>query len=240
MLDATRRILELYDNDEFEIFVVTGKNGYGKSTYANRIIAEVYSVRDQNRWGGNGRTANWNIKLFKKHMGYHPLEVKALWDKVRYRDYVFNWDDAGAWLSAYEYRDKYVQSIAKYMQTARTDWACIIFSCIDKDDIILKLREFKSAIIIDITKDRNMPNSSEPARRNRRKATAWHYWKTRLDKKGTENDWEEYFNSHVPGRYIPACNGRPAIKEGFYGWYKPIRDRYARQAKRQIKYKEEN
>jgi len=27
MLAATKRVLELHDNDEFEIFVVTGKNG---------------------------------------------------------------------------------------------------------------------------------------------------------------------------------------------------------------------
>lgn len=238
MLDATRRVLELYDEDEFQIFIITGNNGYGKSTYANRIIAEVYSIRDQHRWGGNGRTGNWNIKLFKKHMGYHPLEVKALWDKVKYRDYVFHWDDAGTWLSAYDHQDAYVRSIAKYMQVARTDWACIIYSCIDKDDIISKLRRFKSAVIIDITKEQNDPNSPYASQRNRRKATAWHYWKGRLTEQGTENDWEEHFDSHVPGTYTPRHDGKPAVKEGFYGWYKPMRDRYARIAKKGIKYKE--
>lgn len=222
VLDATKRVLELYDNDEFEIFVITGKNGYGKSTYANRIIAEVYSLRDQHRWGGNGRTGNWNTKLFKRHLGYHPHEVKALWDKVRKRDYVFHWDDSGVWLSAYDHQDKYVRDIAKYMQTARTDWACIIFSCIDKKDIISKLRTFKSAVIIDILKDGNKPNSPYPSEQNLRKARAWHYWTGRLNEQGTENDWEESFNCHVPDK--------------FYSWYKPIREKYTRIAKRQIKY----
>lgn len=242
MLAATKRVLELHDNDEFEIFVVTGKNGYGKTTYANRIIAEVYSFREQKQWGGNGISGNWSLNLFKHQMGYHPEEVKNLWDKLRRRNYVFHWDDAGVWLSAYDHQDPYVKSIAKYLQTARTDFGCIIFSCIDKNDIISKIRNFKSTIIINITKDKAESNSPEPARRNRRKATAWHYWDDRLNKVGTENDWEEYFDSYVPGNYcadnpkriaIPTNEQKknPNITWGFYGWYKPKRDKYSRLAK---------
>jgi len=243
MLAGSQRILELYDRDEFEVFVITGKNGWGKTTYANRLIAEVYSVRERKRWGGNGISCNWNKKLFQHHMGYHPEEVKNLWDKVRKRDYVFHWDDAGVWLSAYDFQDPYVKSIAKYLQTARTDFGCIIFSCIDKNDIISKIRNFKSTIIIEITKEGTKPNSPYPSQRNIRKATAWHYWDNRLNKVGTENDWEEYFDCHVPGNY---CSDNPkwvknpskvqrkdsSVTWGFYGWYKPKRDKYSRLAKR--------
>jgi len=236
MLAPTKRVLDLYDNDEFEIFIITGKNGYGKTTYANRIIAEVYSLRMQDKWHGDGKTPNWSIPLFRKHMGYHPHEVKKQWDKMRARDYVYHWDDAGVWLSAYDHQDRYIRSISKYLQTARSDWGCIIFSAIDKSDIVSKIRNFKSAVIVDITKEGAETNSPKPSHRNRRTAFGWHYWEDRLNKIGTENDWEEFFDSHVPGKYIPAHNGLPTIREGFYGWYKPLRDKYARQAKRQIKY----
>lgn len=223
MLDATKRVLELYDNDEFELFIIQGKNGYGKTTYANRIIAEVYSHRNQNRWGGNGHTGNWNVNLFKNHLGFHPMKVLNRWTSMKKRDYVYHWDDAGVWLNAYDYQDPFVKEAAKYLQTARTDWACLIFSCIDKDDVIKKLRDFRSAVIIDVTKKGCKTSTGKPSDINRRTANAWHYWKDRLGKLGTENDWEETFDSHVPDK--------------FYEWYKPNRDRYARLNKRLMKQK---
>jgi hypothetical protein len=232
MLDASKRVIELFDNDEFEIFIVNGKNGYGKTTYANRIIAEVYSQRDTEKWGGNGTKANWNIKLFRHHLGFHPAHVVKRWMKMKTRDYVFHWDDAGTWLNALDYQDKFVKSVGKYLQTARTDWACIIFSAIDKMDIVNKIRNFKSCIIIDITKTGSNPKSSIPFDRNRRTATAYHYWHDRHNKEGTENDWEEYFNSWVPGGYEKNRKGTVLQKKGFYGWYKPLRDKYSRMNKK--------
>lgn len=204
--------MELYDNDEFEVFIVVGKNGFGKTTYANKIIAEVYS--------NDGLHKNWNTDLFKDHMGYHPDRVLTKWEKKRKRDYVFHWDDAGVWLNALDHTDPFVKSVGKYLQTARDDWGCIIFSCIDKNDIVSKIRNFKSTIIIDITKHGAEPNSPYPSKRNNRKATAWHYWEDRFNKKGTENDWEESFNCHVP--------------DEFYTWYKPLRSQYTRLAKRNM------
>ncbi|GAG78362.1 unnamed protein product [marine sediment metagenome] len=35
MLDGAKRILELYEDDEFKPFIIEGDHGYGKSTYAN-------------------------------------------------------------------------------------------------------------------------------------------------------------------------------------------------------------
>jgi len=232
MLDATKRVLELYDNDEFEIFVINGKNGYGKTSYANRIIAEVYAHRDTQKWGGNGKTANWNLKLFKSHLGFHPAHVIKQWLKMKHRDYVYHWDDAGSWLNALDYQDRFVKSVGKYLQTARSDWACIIFSAIGKEDIVNKIRSFKSCVVIDITKEGSRPSSPYPSQRHLRTAKAYHYWSDRLGKTGTENDWEEPFDSHVPGIYEKDRNGKVVETEGFYGWYKPLRDRYNRMNKK--------
>lgn len=220
MLDGTKRVLENFDNDEFEIFILQGKNGYGKTTYANRIIAEVYSIRETKKWGGNERNANWNIKLFKNHLGFHPLHVYNKWIKMKKRDYVFHWDDAGTWLHSLDYQDTFVKNVGKYLQTARTDWACIIFSAIDMNDIVNKIRNFKSCVIIDITKEgtRSKESTNFPSRLNLRTATAWHYWHDRHNKQGSENDWQEPFNCHVP--------------DDFYKWYYPLRVKYARMSKR--------
>lgn len=223
MLDAAQRVLDLYDEDEFQIFVIQGDNGYGKTTYANRIISEVYSAREQKRWNGDGVHGNWNIKMFKKHLGFHPVRVINQWYGMKHRDYVFHWDDAGMWLNAMDYHDPFVKSVGKYLQTARDDWACIIFSCIDKNDIINKIRSFRAAVIVDITKDPVSMQSKYDYHRNRRLANAWKYWESRLNKIGTENEWSEHFDSHVPNK--------------FYEWYRPLRSKYTRMAKKIMRQK---
>lgn len=243
MLAATQYALRKFDNNEFVIYVIVGKNGVGKTAYGNRVLAEIYSIRERERYWGDGEHANWNITLFKRHMGYHPEEVKRLWDRMKRREIAFHWDDAGVWLSAYEHYDQYVQSIAKYLQTARTDFGCLMFSCIDKDDIISKIRNFRSTIIIEITKHENQPNSPYDSERFLRKATAWHYWSDRFNKVGTENDWEESFNCKMPGNFSEknpkwirnpnkADMTDPNVTWGFYGWYQKRRIKYARLAKK--------
>lgn len=205
MLDATKRVLELWDDDEFQIFIINGSNGYGKSTLANRIISEVYSK--------DGVHGNWDISLFKEHMGFHPVHVYKKWMSKRKRDKVYHWDDAGVWLNALDYQDPFVKAVGKYLQTARTKWACIIFSAIDRDDVVSKIRNFKSTVIIDVTKEGAKKSSPYPSERNHRTCHAWHYWKDRLGKQGNENDWSETFNCHVPDK--------------FYEWYYPIRKKFA-------------
>lgn len=207
MLDGTKRINELYDNDEAEIFIINGKNGYGKTTYAHRLMSEVYSK--------DGIHGNWDISIFENRVGYQPKRVIEKWKSKRIRDHCFHWDDAGYHLYALDYQDPFVKDVGKYLQIARTKFGCLMFSCIDKGDIISKIRNFRSAIIIDITKDGN-----DRLHPYRRKATAWHYWKDRLDKVGTENDWEEHFNCHVPNK--------------FYEWYKPLREQYAKRAEKEM------
>lgn len=223
MLAATQKILDLWYNDEFKIFIIQGDHGYGKTTYANRIIAEVYS-NPEFGWGGNGKTSNWNRELFKHHLGFHPAYVLDIWMKKRKRDLVYHWDDTGLWLHSLDWQDPFVKEIGKYMQTARTDWACIIFSCIDRADITSKIRGLRHAITIDITKEGS--NKRQP---DRRTATAVTYWKNRRGKTGYNFEWEEMFDSHVPGD--------PDDPSTFYGWYNPLRVQYSDMAKRLAKEK---
>ena len=48
---------------------------------------------------------------------------------------------------------------------------------------------------------------------------------------------EERFDSHVPGEYILDKKGKVLKNEGFYGWYKPLRDKYSEMAKERMKRK---
>ena len=207
MLEISKRILELYNNDEFKLIIITGDNGYGKSAYANNAIAEVYSDI-------NDDTGNWSVSLFKKHIGFHPAKVMQEFLNKRKRDRVFHWDDAGAWLNTMDYHDKFVISFGKYLQTARTDWGAIILSALDKDDVANKIRSTRHAIIIDITKRGDKYD-------NRRIANAVIYYKDKWGKLRWDEQWNEVFNCHMP--------------ESFYGWYRPLRDSYSRMAKQLMK-----
>lgn len=209
MLEGSAKILRLYEDNEFKVIIVTGDHGYGKSSYANRLIAETYSL--------DGITANWKLTLFKKHLGFHPVNVVDQWLGMRKRDRAFHWDDAGLWLNAMDYQDAFVIAVGKYLQVARTDWGCLVFTAIDRDDIFSKLRNLRNAIVVEIVKN------SDKQHPHRRKAIAYRFWKSRSgSRKGTNNLWEENFNCYVP--------------EKFYSWYQPLREKYAYLAKQQMRH----
>ena len=213
MLAGAQKIIDLYNNNEFKIFIVEGDHGYGKTAYANRLIAEVY-----HKVMPDGQLKpNWDVNLFKKHLGFHPKHVLDLWMNKRKRDYVFHWDDAGLWLNALDYQDPFVKEVGKYLQVARSDWGCIIFSCIDRDDIVNKVRSLRHAIVIDISKQ-----GSSRIQPNIRTATAITNWKSRDAKKtGFNYVWEERYNCMMP--------------DPFYNWYQPLRNKYSIMAKELIK-----
>jgi len=157
------------------------------------------------------------LQVFKNHIGFHPAHVLKKWGTMKKRDYVFHWDDAGLWLHNLDFQDKFVKSIGKSMQVMRTKFACVLFTCIDKADIITKIRSHRATTVIDITKHMNSLNGP-PSHKYRRLATAYKYWESKLGKKGFEYQWEDPFVCYMPDK--------------FYAWYKPLRDSYANMALR--------
>ena len=211
MLAGAKYILELYDNDEFKPFLIQGAHGWGKTSYANKIMAEAYS-RD------NGGVPDWN--MVKNRVGYTPKEVLDQLDSIpeNERWLCFHWDDAGTWLHSLDFQDPFVKQVGKYMQVARTDLACMIFSTISVGDVSSKIRGIRDAIIIDITKDG--AGSAQPHRRTARAYIERKTWKNRSWK---DYQWEEHFDNHVPN--------------SFYSWYKPKREEYARLEKQKAREK---
>lgn len=207
MLEGAKFIRELYERDEFKPILIQGDHGFGKTSYANCLISEVYSFKNKNK-------PYWNTAFFLKHLGFSPELVLKEWVHKKKRDYVYHWDDAGLWLHALDFQDPFVKDVGKYMQVARTDWGCVMFSTINIDDISSKIRGLRNAIYVDITKEGS--SYKEPFKRTAvayivRKAFKGHEWKDYL--------WRDRFNCHVPDK--------------FYSWYKPIRDGYAQISKEQ-------
>ena len=157
MLAVSKHIVNWFlpnPTTEFRVIVVTGPPGVGKSAYANRAVGESI---------GYIKTGN-DVCLWdevKSHLGYHPFKVIRRFQnmKIDERDVCFHWDDAGEWLSSHKHHDVWVQSVGEYLQTARTDWGAILFSCLDREDIFSKVRNLKYAIVVDIidNSDKQLP-----------------------------------------------------------------------------------
>jgi len=223
MLEGAKRIIELFNDDEFKAIIIEGDHGYGKSSYANRLISEVYSK--------DGVHGNWDTtQLFPGHLGFIPKHVIDLWRKKRKRDKCFHWDDAGYWLHNLDFQNKFVKDVGKYMQVVRDDWACVIFTCISREDVSSKIRGLRNAIVVEITK-----NGTDTGHPNRRTASAYVLRKGWKGREYKDYQWEEFYDSHVPGEYITDERGRVVKSSGFYGWYKPLRSEYTKIAKEILK-----
>lgn len=205
MLEGAKRIIELFDDDEFKAFLIQGDHGFGKSSYAHRLIAETYSFKNKGK-------PFWNWNHFQLHMGFTPEEVLHEWRHKRGRDYCYHWDDAGNWLHSLDFQDPFVKDVGKYMQLVRTDWACVIFSTISVEDISSKIRGLRNAIYIDIVKD-----GADEDHPYRRTANAYIQRRTTKGRVWKDYQWEDSFDCHVP--------------DDFYAKYKPLRDAYTKIAK---------
>ena len=204
MLAATDYVNELYRNRRSGIIIIEGNPGTGKTAYGANILAESHSI--------DGVAGNWDLDNFKKYMGFHPQKVLEKWRKAHYEK-VFLWDDAGAWINAMDYQDPAIKKIGKLLQTIRTKYSCIIFTCLDSDDLAKKIRMFAGAITCRITLSGSEPKSNEIQRKYRRTATAKHWEKDWYGKLFRKDEWNEQFCCYMP----PV----------FYNWYEPIRAHYA-------------
>ncbi len=204
MLAASKYVNELHDNDRTQLMIVEGGGGYGKTAYGTNIVAEVHSK--------DGEQGNWDIELFKKYMGFHPQKVLEKWNEAE-GEKVFLWDDAGAWINSLDYQHPLIKKIGKQLQTIRTKYSCVIFTCLDADDLAKKIRMHTGAITIKISLMGSKPRSEYISEKYRRTAIAKHWNKDWYGHLYREDDWDETFCCHMPTT--------------FYEWYKPIRKHYS-------------
>ena len=89
MLQGTKEIIRLYDNDEFKPFIIIGGHGLGKSSYATSLISDVYGHVF------NHGVPYWETftplvqEWFEAHIGFHPREVIDEWELTDKREQCF-------------------------------------------------------------------------------------------------------------------------------------------------------
>lgn len=199
-------INQAYHLDEFNLFIVYGPLGIGKSAYMSKVSAEAY---------GTSKQPNFN--KVKDYTIFHPKDfVERCFRMIdrHERQKVLNWDDAGYWLFCLEHTDPFVLSVIKYMNVARTNWAAMILTTPSPSWVIYKMRSFPQCIRLKIVK-----RTSDRGRTQKlRIAKAYRTW--------VHPDFK-----HSGVRSIYADNFDAIMPNDFYwDWYKPLRDDYARQA----------
>jgi DNA polymerase III delta prime subunit len=191
-----------YKYNEMRIVIVEGYTGVGKSLFSLLVASKIYNT---NCWA----------KL-KPFYVYDRNEFIDIVKNKRVRSPLLVWDDAGNWLHAQDYQKKEVIDVCKYFQVARPDWACIMLTTVDAEDIVSRIRNMKERILVQVIRD---SSRKEP---DRRKARVFTRWKSPdKTKKGEENVVNQRF-------YLHQCD------ETLYKNYEMYRNSFVKQAKKEL------
>ena len=239
MLQGTKLILELFEKDEFKPFIIQGDNGFGKSSYANTLIADVYGQIFNNGhpfWGDYNYGDRFTKEIrewFEMHIGFQPIEVLDEW---QFKDKREDWLNKRlgpyprSLFNNWQFKDK------KRDYVYHWDDAGAFLHSLDFQDPFVKetgkymqlVRTDWACVIFsaisaeDITsKVRGLRNAiiidiiknSDKYHPFRRIASAYIWRENYKGRAWKDYQWEDVFNAHVPN--------------DFYDWYHPLRDKYA-------------
>ena len=129
-------------NYEYFGLVVYGPLRSGKSSYSIQALAEVYGVVNTPGWKKALYLLDWpswvdwfleNVELdwdaWKRFMVFKPREFVAKVKETNSEQrLLLIWDDAGFWLSHYDYHNPFLKAVAEYMNVLASDWASVIFT----------------------------------------------------------------------------------------------------------------
>ncbi|MEN3051904.1 MAG: hypothetical protein ABC596_08860 [Candidatus Methanosuratincola petrocarbonis] len=128
--------------------IVKGSTGAGKSAYAIKVLAQLHGKLkvEENEQGNKElilEEANWDA--WKKWLVFMPEDfLKKLQEAYAFERQLpaLVWDDAGAWANKYMWYTPVAQKIAAWLNTARTAYACMIWTTPDEDDLFAAIRNF--------------------------------------------------------------------------------------------------
>ena len=207
------RILKCYRPPEsFQLVIVYGPLGVGKSAYQFKVTVDVlkrlYNVEEGQAW-----------EMVKSLIVFHPEQFFQKLREARQmgvRIPVLNWDDAGLWLYAMDWDDPFIIAFTKWLNVARTQVACLICSTPSPQFLFKKLRSFPQAITVRVI---SWADEQRPADIWRRVAKGYrHFVLPDLRRTRVHLLFKDFFSCRLPDR--------------FFKWYKPLRDTYAELAKK--------
>ena len=138
MLWLAEKIVDAYNEYGFISAVIFGKQGSGKTTYAMKAMRDVF----YKLYNLNTKDEAW--EYVKKYYFFElPEALELIYNAFENNERipVLLFDDAGIWLSKYQWYEKYMIVFYKFYALARTRVSAILFTSPSPDDIALFLRE---------------------------------------------------------------------------------------------------
>lgn len=200
-------------SEEFKLVTVYGPLGYGKSTYACRVGAQLL----QAFYPKHTRTQEETWELLKQFIIFHPSQFFAKLREIRdiglRRLPFLIWDDAGLWLFALEWNDPFIVNVAKWLNVARSRLASLIMTTPTPDYIFKKGRKFPQGLNVKIIKRNDGLYNRKVDRLGVIYRQDYHVIKGYIIRRLKHMD---PFNHKMPDQ--------------FFKWYKPLRDSYEEMA----------
>lgn len=203
-----------YIDDEFAPMTIYGPQGYGKSAYACKLLAEYYAQEmgkeepDKECW-----------EKVKEQIVFKPEDFIKHLRNMDGREPALIWDDAGLWLYALDFNKKFIKWVGKYLTAARSDFGTILLTTPRQDWIVKKVRNLPEAKQVKINKATGVKwRNGKRYRSWQRTALTYHPWQSPdTSKSGTKAIYRDNFQCRMPTY--------------FYDWYEPYRDKYVEIAK---------
>jgi hypothetical protein len=138
MLWLAEKIIDAYNEYGFISAVIFGKQGSGKTTYAMKAMRDVF----YKLYNLSTKDDAWQY-VRKYYFFELPDALEVIYNAFEndQRIPVILFDDAGIWLSKYQWYEKYMIVFYKLYALIRTRVSAVIFTSPSPDDIALFLRE---------------------------------------------------------------------------------------------------
>ncbi len=134
MFWVTKQILKAYREKGFVGVEIFGPQGIGKTTYALKILKQVYQeLGYKNEWDMALQMTFFDVEDFI------PLLVKARLENQSIPAVLF--DDAGIWLEKYIWYKENIRGFVRLYKMIRTFVSAVIFTTPSPEDIVKNVRE---------------------------------------------------------------------------------------------------
>jgi len=194
---TTAKILTAHKHYGFFPLIVWGMPGCGKSTFAIKLLAQVYGECELDTSTDPPKVKvikpNWNA--WKDWMVFYPQEFKKKVDETvekKKQEKCIVWDDAGLWVSHRDRHHPFVKQVAGALNVVRTSFASVIFTTIDPGDLLKSIREMPGMHTGSPTKI----SGAQPYHRTLRVYERWVAPDT--VKRGVKPIYEERYNIWLP------------------------------------------
>jgi len=206
VLVLAKRVTNWYKKNEFGFVIVYGHSGVGKSSYAWKVLFELYPQTED-------QTREEYIQSLKRYLVFTPRQLINLGDELEAageRIPAIILDDGGLHFGKMDYKDPIVNAALKYLQTIRSQVACIILTTTSPSNLVAGMRSL----------DMNMVKVTKLVR-DERIGTGYTYSVGPKGRVWVNRVWEDYFDAHLPN--------------DFFAWYSAYRKTYANVARDKLR-----